>query len=185
MREESARETFNFLGFTHYWGRTRTGGWSPKLKTEGKRLGRKLQEIGEWCRKNRHRPISEQQAELWQKVSGHIGLLWSEPQHARPPPLRAGSAVYWAQVVEPERFTQKDHSVYPANPLQSPAYPIPLKNAGWHPAAPAPVRSGSSSSMKSGSSSSTGSIILWEDAPSMAAIRAWKSLNSMSSKRPS
>ena len=40
MREESAGETFNFLGFTHYWGRTRTGGWSPKLKTEGKSLRR-------------------------------------------------------------------------------------------------------------------------------------------------
>ena len=72
MREEGASETFNFLGFTHYWGRTRTGGWSPKLKTEGKRLRRKLQEIGEWCRKNQHRPISEQQAKLRQKVSGHI-----------------------------------------------------------------------------------------------------------------
>jgi RNA-directed DNA polymerase len=71
-REEWTSETFNFLGFTHYWGRTRTGGWSPKLQTEGKRLRGKLKEIGKWCRQNRHRPFKEQQADLRQQVSGHI-----------------------------------------------------------------------------------------------------------------
>jgi group II intron reverse transcriptase/maturase len=64
--------TFSFLGFTFYWGRSRRGKWVPKPKTEGKRLSRKLKEIGEWCRQNRHRPIAEQQAALRQKVQGHI-----------------------------------------------------------------------------------------------------------------
>ena len=33
---------FNFLGFTHYWGRTWKGGYTVKRKTEGKRLRRAM-----------------------------------------------------------------------------------------------------------------------------------------------
>ncbi len=70
MREESARETFNSLGFTHYQGRTRTGGWNRRLEPQAQDRRQtsapQVQEIGEWCRKNRHRPISGQQAELRQ-----------------------------------------------------------------------------------------------------------------------
>ncbi|MER8505049.1 reverse transcriptase domain-containing protein [Mesorhizobium sp. M1142] len=41
-RGERRPETFAFLGFTHYCGRTRDGRFIVKHKTEGKRLTRKL-----------------------------------------------------------------------------------------------------------------------------------------------
>lgn len=64
-------ETFDLLGFTHYWGRTRRGGWAVKRKTAAKRLRRAVRSIAEWCRWHRHRPIRQQHATLSQKVRGH------------------------------------------------------------------------------------------------------------------
>jgi hypothetical protein len=63
--------TFDLLGFTHYWGRTRRGGWAVTWKTASKRLSRAVRSIARWCRANRHLPIAEQHAKLSRKVRGH------------------------------------------------------------------------------------------------------------------
>jgi group II intron reverse transcriptase/maturase len=63
--------TFDLLGFTHYWGRSRTGRWVVKRKTASNRLTRAVRGIAEWCAKHRHRPITEQQRALSQKLRGH------------------------------------------------------------------------------------------------------------------
>jgi group II intron reverse transcriptase/maturase len=65
-------ETFDFLGFTLYWGKSRRGKWIIKRKTARQRLSRALRRIAEWCRHNRHRPIAEQHRELCQKIRGHF-----------------------------------------------------------------------------------------------------------------
>jgi RNA-directed DNA polymerase len=64
--------TFDFLGFTHYWGKSRRGKWIVKQKTARQRLSRGLKRIAEWCRHNRHRPVAEQHRELCQKLRGHF-----------------------------------------------------------------------------------------------------------------
>ena len=64
--------TFDFLGFTHYWGRSRKGAWVIKRKTARARFNRGLQRLGEWCRFHRHRPVAEQHAKLRQKLLGHF-----------------------------------------------------------------------------------------------------------------
>ena len=66
-------ETFDLLGFTHYWGKTRKGGWVVMRKIMKSRLARSIQKIDQWCRNNRHRPIREQWKELCAKVHGHYG----------------------------------------------------------------------------------------------------------------
>jgi group II intron reverse transcriptase/maturase len=66
-------ETFNFLGFTHFWSKTRKGNWAVKRKTQQSRLVRSIQRIEQWCRANRHRPIQEQWKKLCEKVRGHYG----------------------------------------------------------------------------------------------------------------
>lgn len=63
--------TFDMLGFTHYWSRSRKGNWVVKRKTAGSRFQRALSTIWEWCRTNRHLPIQEQWRELCMKVRGH------------------------------------------------------------------------------------------------------------------
>jgi hypothetical protein len=63
--------TFDFLGFTHYWGKTRPGYWVIKRKTIGKRLRRFMKESWTWCRDNRHAPLREQHRTLCAKLRGY------------------------------------------------------------------------------------------------------------------
>jgi len=63
--------TFDLLGFTHYWGRTRRGGWAVMRKTASKRLSRAVRSIAQWCRSHRHSPVCDQHAKLTQKMRGH------------------------------------------------------------------------------------------------------------------
>src|SRR5262249_51983048 len=59
--------TFDFLGFTHYWGRSRQGAWVVKRKTAKSRFKRALQALSAWCRENLHQPIAVQHQKLSQK----------------------------------------------------------------------------------------------------------------------
>jgi RNA-directed DNA polymerase len=63
--------SFAFLGFTHYWAKTLSGGWTIKRKTLGKRLSRFLSGIWDWCKANRHEPVGEQYQTLSAKLRGH------------------------------------------------------------------------------------------------------------------
>jgi RNA-directed DNA polymerase len=64
-------ETFDLLGFTHFWGRSRKGNWVMQRKTMKSRLSRVVCRLNKWCRTNRHLPLSEQQRQLAQKLRGH------------------------------------------------------------------------------------------------------------------
>ncbi|MCY7290185.1 MAG: group II intron reverse transcriptase/maturase [Cryobacterium sp.] len=64
--------TFDFLGFTHYWGQSRSGTWVVKRKTARSRFQRGLKALSAWCRQNRHRPIPEQHEKIRQKLTGHF-----------------------------------------------------------------------------------------------------------------
>lgn len=63
---------FDFLGFTHYWGKSKNGNWVVKRKTAKGRMSRALTTIGEWMRKHRHLPVKEQWKTLNQKLVGHF-----------------------------------------------------------------------------------------------------------------
>ena len=63
--------TFDFLGFTHYWGKTRKGGYSVKKKTASKKLRRSLKAIHVWCKQHRHKKLSWQHQRICQKLQGH------------------------------------------------------------------------------------------------------------------
>jgi RNA-directed DNA polymerase len=65
--------TFDFLGFTHYWGRSQRGAWVVKRKTAKGRLKRALRAVSEWCRENYHLPLADQHQKLRQKLQGHYG----------------------------------------------------------------------------------------------------------------
>ncbi len=65
--------SFPFLGFTHYWGRSRNGKWIVKRKTASDRLTRALRALAVWCKRHRHEPLRAQQAALRRKLLGHYG----------------------------------------------------------------------------------------------------------------
>lgn len=63
--------TFDLLGFTLYWARSRQGYWAVFRKTASSRFTRGLGRIDEWCRRNRHVPVRRQHKELSDKLRGH------------------------------------------------------------------------------------------------------------------
>jgi RNA-directed DNA polymerase len=68
-------ETFDFLGFTLYWRRTRKGKWSPGMKTRKARLQRALKALSEHCRGHRHDSLKEQHASLKRRIQGHLNYF--------------------------------------------------------------------------------------------------------------
>jgi hypothetical protein len=64
--------TFDFLGFTHYWGKSRKGTLVVKRKTARTRFSRAMKRVALWCKRNRHRPIEEQQRYLSAVLLGHF-----------------------------------------------------------------------------------------------------------------
>lgn len=68
---EIQKDTFDFLGFTHYWGKSRRGYYVIKRKTIGKRLRMRMTKIWNWCKENRHLKIMEQVKILRAKLLGH------------------------------------------------------------------------------------------------------------------
>lgn len=72
-RQGRKPETFTFLGFQHYCGRTRKGYYKVKRRTCGKRMKRKLAEFAEWARKARCRMRKgEMIRTAIRKLKGHV-----------------------------------------------------------------------------------------------------------------
>jgi hypothetical protein len=69
---EDGHGTFDFLGFTHYWTRSRRGFWVLKRRTARKRLRRTKKTLWRWCRDNRHAPVKYQYQMLSLKLRGHF-----------------------------------------------------------------------------------------------------------------
>ena len=65
--------TFDFLGFTHHWGKSRKGRWYVRRQTSRKRLNRALNRMNEWFRENRHQSLRYQVEKLGLKLKGHFG----------------------------------------------------------------------------------------------------------------
>jgi RNA-directed DNA polymerase len=63
--------SFDLLGFTHFWARSRKGRWVVKRKTSKGSFRRTVKRAAIWCRIHRHRPIAEQHHRLSQMLRGH------------------------------------------------------------------------------------------------------------------
>ena len=66
-----APETFQFLGFTHVCGRSRSGGFLLHRRTARKRMVAKLREVKAEMQRRRHQSIPKQGAWLGSVVRGH------------------------------------------------------------------------------------------------------------------
>jgi RNA-directed DNA polymerase len=73
--QETKPGTFDFLGFTHYWGKGRKGQWVIRRETSRKRFGRSLKRVRQWCRENLHEPMRVQVEVLGRKLKGHFGYF--------------------------------------------------------------------------------------------------------------
>lgn len=72
---------FDFLGFTHYWGKSRRGFWTVKRKTSGKKLRKAIRKVFEKCKEQMHEPVKEQWQSLSRTLRGHYafyGITFNE-----------------------------------------------------------------------------------------------------------
>lgn len=72
--------SFDLLGFTHLWARTRSGGFAVQRRTARSRFSRAIKRVALWCREHRHKPIPEQHAMLSRMLRGHCayyGITWN------------------------------------------------------------------------------------------------------------
>lgn len=72
-RDRARSGSFDLLGFTHFWSKSRKRAWVITRKTAKGRLARALGRMAEWCRGNRHLPISTQRKAIVQQLRGHYG----------------------------------------------------------------------------------------------------------------
>jgi len=71
-RGDGKPEPFDFLGFTHYCGKTKNGRFWLKRKTISKRMRAKLAEVKDQIKQRRHYPVPEQGEWLGSVVRGHL-----------------------------------------------------------------------------------------------------------------
>lgn len=67
--------SFDLLGFTHFWGKSRKDSWVVKRKTARGRFGRALQRVSQWCRAHLHDKIAKQHEHLVRMLRGHYGYF--------------------------------------------------------------------------------------------------------------
>lgn len=68
---EGKPKTFDFLGFTHYCGRSKKGTFRVKRKTSGKKFRQKVKDFRAWMKRNRHKKLNELIMSIRAKLLGH------------------------------------------------------------------------------------------------------------------
>jgi RNA-directed DNA polymerase len=74
-RNGKGHGTFDFLGFTHYWTRSRRGYWVIKKGTAKGRLRRTIKRVSSWCREILHKSVYAQHKILVNKLRGHYAYF--------------------------------------------------------------------------------------------------------------
>ncbi len=75
QEESTLPTTFNFLGFTHVWGKSRKGNAVVRQLTAKDRLARSLKAINQRCKRMRNWPIRQQHQRLCRVLTGHYGYF--------------------------------------------------------------------------------------------------------------
>ncbi len=99
-------ETFNFLGFTHICGRSRSGSFMLQRTTRRDRMRVALRRIGDELRRIRHDPIPEQGAWLRRVVAGYFAYHAVPTNFRRLRAFRYHVIVRWLRSLR--RRSQKD-----------------------------------------------------------------------------
>jgi group II intron reverse transcriptase/maturase len=67
--------TFDLLGFTFLWKRSRRGRWYVETKTRVSSLRRAKTALNRWCRRHRHWTVKEQHTALVRRIQGHFNYF--------------------------------------------------------------------------------------------------------------
>ena len=91
----SLATSFNFLGFTHVWVRSRQGRVVVRQVTAKDRFARARKAINQQCRKMRHWPVREQHQRLCRMLRGHFAYFGITGNRKRLASLKYGVEQCW------------------------------------------------------------------------------------------
>lgn len=122
-QQHEVPRSFDLLGFTHYWAKSRQGNWVVKRKTASDRVTRFLRQLNLWCRGHRHAPITWQHRQLLSKLRGHCeyyGITGNSKSLSR---LRHWSRRIWRKWLN--RRSRSPHLNWERFTLLLERYPLP------------------------------------------------------------
>jgi RNA-directed DNA polymerase len=93
-------QSFDFLGLTHSWGKSRKGKDVVRQTTAKSRFARSLAAVKDWCRTNRHRPAREQRAWLSAVLNGHYAYYGITGNYQRLQEYRHEIVKIWRKWLE-------------------------------------------------------------------------------------
>lgn len=136
-RDNDSTGSFDLLGFTHHWAKSRKGNWVIKQCTARDRFRRSCQAASAWCRRHRHLPVEIQAKTLGAKLRGHynhFGIIGNSRALGRF--LQVVRRIWFTWL---NRRSQKRHMTWGRFEALLERYPIPppiLGQRGWHAANP-------------------------------------------------
>ncbi len=128
-RRDRGPRSFDFLGFRHFWARSRRGRWVVKQKTAGDRLQRSLDVIQSYCRRNRHRPLAEQHRVLSRMLQGHYAYFGRPGNHDALDRLRRYTRRVWIKWLE--RRSQRGRMPWRKAARVLDSFPLPRAHTAW------------------------------------------------------
>ena len=115
--------TFDFLGFTHVWGRSQNG-WNVVRQITAKgRFTRALKAVNAWCKANRHRPLTEQHQHLSRVIRGHSNYYGLTGNSKRLSGFRYWVIRYWRKALA--RRTRAGRVTWDRMTVLLNRYPLP------------------------------------------------------------
>lgn len=123
--------SFELLGFTHFWERSRRGVCRIQAKTAGRSFTRAIQRVRAYCRTHRHRPISEQHQELVRKLRGHYTYFGWSGDRSRLYTFRHETFRAWQKWLD--RRSHHGRMTWPRFNRMLRRYPLPLPRVASSP----------------------------------------------------
>jgi RNA-directed DNA polymerase len=117
------RATFDLLGFTLYWARSKQRYWVIMAKTMPSRFTRALHKLSDWCRRNRHRPVREQWERIRRALAGHFNYFGVFGNAGRLLALRRAAYRIWRNWLN--RRSQRARISWTKMRKLSERYPLP------------------------------------------------------------
>lgn len=121
--KDQGPRSFDFLGFSHHWGRSRKGSWVVKQETAPSRFTRTLHRISEWCQRNRHLPVHDQHRHLTRQLHGHDAYFGIRGNYRALEKLRYSVARIWRKWLD--RRSQRARMNWDRFQSLQERYPLP------------------------------------------------------------
>lgn len=115
--------SFDFLGFTHHWSRSRRGSWVVRRKTASSRFSRALKRASQWFRFVLHQPVAWQHEQLVRKLNGHSNYYGISGNSAALWRFRFEVSRLWRKWLD--RRSNKAQMTWPRFQRLQKRYPLP------------------------------------------------------------